>query len=152
MLACGSVSTPLHLPPSNYFNRRPSSSNNRLIAIYDEGKILNLGADWRLTDVNGKYRPDARYIIQADDGTHIYVQTEGPTLEDGRSLLRGKFETGTTGTYAWLNDVVAVGVLNRSGDKVFIDMWQVSYSGDTPHLYAAKAGDCSRRSSIFLSC
>ncbi len=61
-----------------------------------------------------------------DDGTYVYLQTEGPTLADGRSLLRGKFETATNGTYAWMNDVVAVGVLTRSGDKVFIDMWQVS--------------------------
>jgi hypothetical protein len=92
----------------------------------DTGKILNLGADWRLTDSNGKFRPDARYHIQAKDGTFIYVQTEGPTLEDGRSLLRGKFETATNGTHSWLNDVVAVGLLNRSGSKVYIDMWSVS--------------------------
>ncbi|KAH8891751.1 hypothetical protein GQ53DRAFT_686358 [Thozetella sp. PMI_491] len=90
------------------------------------GKILNLGADWRLTDVNGKFHPDTRYNIQLDDGTNVYLQTEGPTLDDGRSLLRGKFETATNGTYAWLNDVVGVGILSRSGDKVFIDMWQVS--------------------------
>jgi len=87
---------------------------------------LNLGADWRLTDINGKFRPDARYNIQTHDGTYIFVQTEGPTLADGRSLLRARFETGTNGSYSWLNDVVAAGVLNRSGDKVFIDMWQVS--------------------------
>lgn len=42
-------------------------------------------------------------------------------------MLAGRFETGTNGTYAWLNDVVAVGVLTRNGtDSVKIDMWQVS--------------------------
>ncbi|KAH7396266.1 hypothetical protein BKA66DRAFT_438217 [Pyrenochaeta sp. MPI-SDFR-AT-0127] len=89
------------------------------------GKVLNLGADWRLTDANGKIRPDARYNIQTDDGTMIYVRTEGPTLADGHTLLRGRFETSTNGSYAWLNDVVAVGVLTRNGTaKVLIDMWQ----------------------------
>ncbi|KAH6632902.1 hypothetical protein C7974DRAFT_309519 [Boeremia exigua] len=91
------------------------------------GKVLNLGADWRLTDVDGKIRPDARYNIQTDDGTWIYVQTEGPTQSNGRTLLRGKFETATNGTYDWLNDVVAVGVLTRSGTEgVTIDMWEAS--------------------------
>jgi hypothetical protein len=77
-------------------------------------------------DARGNARPDTRYNIQTDDGTYIYVQTEGPTLADGRILLRGKFETSTNGTYAWLNDVVAVGVLTAGADKVSIDMWQVS--------------------------
>ncbi|XPS69763.1 hypothetical protein M3J09_002022 [Ascochyta lentis] len=91
------------------------------------GKVLNLGADWRLTDKDGKIRPDARYNIQTNDGTWIYVQTEGPTQSDGRTLLRGKFETATNGTYDWLNDVVAVGVLTRNGTEgVIIDMWQAN--------------------------
>ena len=91
------------------------------------GKVLNLGADWRLTDKDGKIRPDARYNIQTDDGNWIYVQTEGPTQSDGRTLLRGKFETATNGTYDWLNDVVAVGVLTRNGTEgVVIDMWHAN--------------------------
>ncbi|KAF2127654.1 hypothetical protein P153DRAFT_295088 [Dothidotthia symphoricarpi CBS 119687] len=92
------------------------------------GKVLDLGADWRLTDANGRIRPDARYNIQTNDGTFITVQTEGrPPQSDGRTMLAGKFETGMNGTYAWLNDVVGVGVLTRNGtESVRIDMWQVS--------------------------
>jgi hypothetical protein len=93
------------------------------------GNVLNLGADWRLTDAHGSIRPDARYVIQTDDGTHVLVQTEGPTPPNagGHSILRAKFETGANGTYAWLNDVVAVGILTRKGtEKVLIDMWNVS--------------------------
>jgi hypothetical protein len=90
------------------------------------GKVLNLGADWLLVDSRGNSRPDTRYNIQTDDGTYIYVQTEGPTLKDGRILLRGKFETNTNGTYAWLNDVVGVGVLTAKTNQVLIDMWEVS--------------------------
>ena len=93
------------------------------------GKVLNLGADWRLTDAQGKFRPDARYNIQTDDGTYIYVQTEGlpPAVDGAPSMLRGRFETSTNGTAAWLNDVAAVGVIRRNGtSSVLIDMWQVS--------------------------
>jgi hypothetical protein len=91
------------------------------------GKVLNLGADWLLVDARGNARPDTRYNIQTDDGTYIYVQTEGPTLSDSRILLRGKFETSSNGTYAWMNDVVAVGVLTvNGGNQVLIDMWDVT--------------------------
>lgn len=46
---------------------------------------------------------------------------------DGQTMLRGQFETATNGSYAWLNDVAAVGVLRRNGmASVMIDMWQVS--------------------------
>jgi hypothetical protein len=57
----------------------------------------------------------------------VVVVTEGFPLPDGRTMLRGKFETGANGTYAWLNDVVGVGVLKRNGTTaVRIDMWHVS--------------------------
>jgi hypothetical protein len=91
------------------------------------GKILNIGADWLLVDRRGNARPDTRYNLQTDDGAYIYVQTEGPSLADDTILLRGKFETDTNGTYAWMNDVVAVGVLKTDGPKrVLINMWQAN--------------------------
>jgi hypothetical protein len=47
--------------------------------------------------------------------------------KDGRILLRIKYETASNGTYGWLNDVVAVGVLNVDGpNRVLIDAWEVS--------------------------
>ncbi|KAF2852058.1 hypothetical protein T440DRAFT_421863 [Plenodomus tracheiphilus IPT5] len=92
------------------------------------GTIIPIGADWRLTDTAGKFRPDARYAIRTDDGTYIVVQTAGvPAGPDGRTMLRGTFETAVNGTYAWLNDVAAVGVLRRNGTaSVIIEMWEVS--------------------------
>lgn len=78
-------------------------------------------------DAHGNSRPDTRYNLQTDDGAIIYVQTNGPTLKDGRILLSGKFETDSNGTYSWMNDVVAVGVLNVNGtNQVLIDMWQAT--------------------------
>ncbi|PVH98972.1 hypothetical protein DM02DRAFT_530093 [Periconia macrospinosa] len=91
-----------------------------------ESTVLSFGADWRLTDAQGVIRPDARYNIRTNDGTNIYVRTEGYPLPDGRTMLSGKFETGSNGTYAWLNDVVGVGVLRRNGTTaVIIEMWHV---------------------------
>lgn len=56
------------------------------------------------------------------------MQTIGlPPGKDGRTMLRGQFETAANGTYAWLNDVAAVGVLTRNGtSSVKIDMWEAS--------------------------
>jgi hypothetical protein len=91
------------------------------------GTVLSTGSDWRLTDANGAIRPDARYNLLTNDGTYIYIQTEGFPLSDGRTMLRGKFETGSNGTYAWLNDVVGVGVLKRNGTSaVAIEMWHAT--------------------------
>lgn len=94
------------------------------------GTVLNLGADWGVTDTTGVFWPDTRYNLRTDDGADIYIQTEGPTQPDGRTLLRGVFQTGHP-EYTWLNYVVAMGVLQRpteeysSGKYVLIDMWHV---------------------------
>ncbi|KAL5118772.1 hypothetical protein ACEQ8H_003275 [Pleosporales sp. CAS-2024a] len=94
------------------------------------GSVLNLGADWRLTDAQGALRPEARYALRTLDGASIVVETEGFPVAadaDGRTMLRAKFEAGAGGPYAWLNDVVGVGVLTREGTAaVRIDMWHVS--------------------------
>lgn len=93
------------------------------------GTVQDLGADWGVTDPRGVFHPDTRYNIRTEDGVDIYVRTDGPTQEDGRTLLRGKFEVAE-GKYGWLNYVVAVGVLQRptgddAGKYVTIDMWHV---------------------------
>jgi feruloyl esterase len=83
-----------------------------------------------------------RYNLRTDDGHDIYIQTSGPTQPDGRSLLRGVFEVGP-GPYAWLNYVMATGVLQRSKDfgaYVTIDMWVVSLC--SPSLIATVIGMC----------
>lgn len=93
------------------------------------GTVSNLGADWGMTDSKGVFFPDTRYNLRTDDGADIYIQTTGPTRPDGRTLLRGTFQTGHP-DYEWLNYILAVGVLQRpTGDEqgkfVLIDMWQV---------------------------
>ena len=88
---------------------------------------MNVGADWLLVDAHGTSRPDTRYNLQTDDGAIIYVQTNGPTVQDGKIMLSGKFETDSNGTYSWMNDVVGVGVLNVNGtNQVLIDMWSAT--------------------------
>lgn len=102
------------------------------------GTIMNLGADWGVTDTTNTFFPDTRYSLRTDDGADIFIQTAGPTQEDGRTLLRGILQTGHP-DYLWLNYVVANGILRRptgddAGKYVLIDMWQVSQNLKTALL------------------
>lgn len=95
-----------------------------------KGTVTNLGADWGVVDTKGVFFPDTRYNLRTDDGADIFIQTAGPTQPEGKTLLRGTFQTGHP-DYEWLNYVIATGILSRpdgndAGNYVTIDMWQVS--------------------------
>lgn len=101
------------------------------------GKVLNLGADWGLSDRFGTFHPDTRYHLQTDDGANIFIRTEGPAQKDGTIHLHVHFETGHE-TYYWLNNVVAVGILRAGDGYVVIDTWQVGFSSSSyPPLFTA---------------
>jgi hypothetical protein len=87
-----------------------------------KGDVLNLGADWLWTDSKGNGHPDTRYGLRTDDGANVYIQTMGSGQEDGLIHLHGLFETGSE-KYWWLNNVVAVGILQVGDGSVKIDMW-----------------------------
>ena len=96
------------------------------------GKILDLGADWGLTDPQtGVFTPDTRYNLQTDDGANIFIQTAGAAQPDTKIHLRLIFETGDK-DYYWLNFVTAVGILQQVGTFdngsfiLQIDAWNVS--------------------------
>ncbi|KAI0478860.1 hypothetical protein GGR56DRAFT_689889 [Xylariaceae sp. FL0804] len=88
------------------------------------GKILDVGGDWGLTDRFGTYHADTRYQLRTDDGADIYIRTAGPAQADGTLHLRATFDTGSP-DYYWLNNIIAVGVLNSGDDYVVIDAWQL---------------------------
>ena len=99
------------------------------------GKILDLGADWGLTDPQtGVFSADTRYNLQTNDGANIYIQTSGSAQPDGKLHLRLVFETGDK-NYYWLNFITAVGVLQRVATyengtfTLRIDAWNVSDVG-----------------------
>ncbi|KAK4182486.1 hypothetical protein QBC35DRAFT_395888 [Podospora australis] len=88
------------------------------------GKVLNLGADWGLTDSKGLFSADTRYQLQTNDGAHIFIRTSGPTQSDGYIHLRIQFETGSS-KYYWLNNIIAVGILKAGAGGVAIDAWEL---------------------------
>ncbi|KAF2763241.1 hypothetical protein EJ05DRAFT_534626 [Pseudovirgaria hyperparasitica] len=94
------------------------------------GRILDVGADWGLTDVQtGIFSADTRYNLQTDDGANIFIRTSGPSQPSGGLQLRILFETGDA-RYYWLNNVIAVGVLSPvsttdDGFTLRIDAWHL---------------------------
>ncbi|KAH6639606.1 hypothetical protein C7974DRAFT_432131 [Boeremia exigua] len=95
------------------------------------GKVLDLGADWGLSDPQtGLFSADTRYNLQTDDNANIYIQTSGTRQPDGKLHLRLIFETGDK-DYYWLNYVTAVGLLQRVAEydngtyTLRIDAWNL---------------------------
>jgi hypothetical protein len=92
------------------------------------GEIVPGSGDWRLIRSDGGMEVDARAILRTDDGSVIHMTYSGriaippPLLAQVRDPQRRHlvdpasyyfriaptFETGSE-TYAWLNDVVALG-------------------------------------------
>ncbi|KAK8014448.1 hypothetical protein PG990_007744 [Apiospora arundinis] len=89
------------------------------------GKVLNLGADWGLTDKFGTFHPDTRYQLHTNDGANIFIRTRGPEQTDKSIHLHVFFETGHP-DYYWLNNVVAVGILKAGDNYVVIDTWRIT--------------------------
>lgn len=84
-----------------------------------KGKILNLGADWGLTDPQtGIFAPDTRYQLRTDDGANIYVQTSGSMQPDKNVHLRAVFETGDK-AYYWLNNIIGEWLMAQESNQIF---------------------------------
>ncbi len=53
------------------------------------------------------------------------VDARGVSLSDGNAQVYVKFETGSS-QYYWLNNAMAIGILQQTKLGYMIDMWQVT--------------------------
>jgi hypothetical protein len=78
-----------------------------------KGTIIPPGGDWIVQRPDGSRVLNVRILLQTDDGQKIYVSWRGiaATSPDGafNARILPVFETASP-KYAWLNNVVAVGV------------------------------------------
>jgi len=94
------------------------------------GTIANLGADWGITGSDGVFHPDTRYHLYVDsqeeggETAGVFVQTVGSAQPDGLIHLKMSFETGSK-EFWWLNNAVAIGILQPGEGWVVIDAWQI---------------------------
>lgn len=102
-----------------------------------KGEVMRSGADYALIRANGSIALDVRAVLQTDDGAVIYMTYGGRLVvpSEKRAALFNPataesvdpadyyfrtapmFETGSE-KYAWLNDIVAVGLGRQSAEGV----------------------------------
>ncbi|WP_366146236.1 DUF3237 domain-containing protein [Limnohabitans sp. Rim8] len=106
------------------------------------GKVLAGGADFQLILGGGtQAHLDARYVIELDDGSRVFVQNTAlrvASLENSRRIMNGqpvnpdevyfrcqpKLEA-TSPPWAWLSESQFIGVGRRAPDGVFMSFYRV---------------------------
>jgi hypothetical protein len=106
-----------------------------------KGRILRGGADWQIIRTDGTADIQARYTIEADNGGHVLVSSEGlrhgpphvmeklgkgenvdPSQYYFRTVMR--FETADP-AHAWLNNILALARGAREAQSVRLDVYEV---------------------------
>jgi Protein of unknown function (DUF3237) len=118
-------------------HRVGSAGNDRLIVAVSggmfegprlKGTIITPGADWIVQRPDGSRLLDVRLLLQTDDEQMIYVSWRGIAYTSSGGALYARilpvFETGAP-KYAWLNNVVAVGVYRGLSGKVAYRVYQI---------------------------
>ena len=106
------------------------------------GKVLAGGADFQLILAGGtQAHLDARYVIELDDGTRVFVQNTAlrvASLENSQRIMRGepvnpadiyfrcqpKLEAADE-KWAWLGENQFIGTGRRAPDGVFLSFYRV---------------------------
>ena len=93
-----------------------------------KGTVVGPGGDWIIRRPDGSSVLDVRIILQTDDAQKIYMTYRGIsyTPKDGAQYWRivPVFETGAE-KYAWMNNIVAVGVHRTLPGKVAYRVYQI---------------------------
>ena len=86
-----------------------------------KGTIVPPGGDWIVQRPDGSRVLDVRILLQTDDGQKIYVSWRGIAYTPPGGAFNARilpvFETAAA-KYAWLNNVVAVGVYRPDLGKI----------------------------------
>lgn len=106
------------------------------------GRILPGGSDWPLIGPDGHSRIEARYTIEVDDGTLIYVVNRGLRVSSGE--VREKLRAGDAvapdayylrgapafdapdGPHAWLRESLFIGSIAPDANRVLIRVFRVT--------------------------
>ena len=93
-----------------------------------KGAVVGPSGDWIVARPDGSSILDLRVVFQTDDGQKIYMNSRGIayTLPGGSLFARivPAFETSAP-RYAWLNNVVAVGVYRPMPGRVAYRVYQI---------------------------
>jgi hypothetical protein len=93
-----------------------------------KGVIVAPGGDWMTHRPDGSSVLDVRIVLRTDDAQEISMTSRGIGYTPHGGTLYARilpmFETGAA-KYAWLNDIVSVGVHRTKGGKVAYRVYQI---------------------------
>ena len=97
-----------------------------------KGTVAGPSGDWMIRRPDGSNVLDIRILLQTDDGEKIYMTCRGISYTPPGGIQGGiqyarilpLFETGAA-KYAWLNHIVAVGVLRPMPGQVAYRIYQI---------------------------
>ena len=93
-----------------------------------KGKVIGPAGDWIVQRRDGSRLLDVRALLQTDDAQHIYVTWRGVAYTPPGGALYARilpmFETGAA-KYAWLNNVVAIGLYRPMEGKIVYRVYQI---------------------------
>ena len=90
------------------------------------GRIMpETGADFGTVRRDGVEDLHARFMLQADDGTDIYVQHTGYVREDGYIRLTPFFDVDRASPHAWINNTILVARGEPSEDGLVLTYFAV---------------------------
>lgn len=92
------------------------------------GTIVGPGGDWMVRRPDGSSLLDVRLVLQTDDGQKIFMSWRGIGYTPPGGTLYARilpmFETGAQ-KYAWLNNIVSVGVHRAMPGKVAYRVYHI---------------------------
>ncbi len=142
----------LEFPPGDRLRFQPEHHDFRrgFVAVAGgtiQGPLLNgrvvsgSGGDWPRIWKSGLIEFEAHYMLEANDGTPIYIHNSGiafaspdtlKLIEQGQQPLEPpycritpRFEA-PAGAYEWLNRKIFVGTCERRGDRSLFDYYVVN--------------------------
>ena len=100
-----------------------------------KGTIINGGADYQLTNAQGRTELEAIYCIKTDDGVYIHVRNRGIIASgkdaDGKPTFyfraAPQFEAPADSKYGWLNDALFVCApeFSQQFQGIVLNVWKV---------------------------
>ncbi len=86
--------------------------------------MLTVGAEWTTYDDDKNFKSESRHMLQALDGSRIYVHSEGQGSSDRGIAVHTRFQTANS-SYQWMNAIEAMGFVNPTKWGYTVDVWQV---------------------------
>lgn len=104
-----------------------------------KGTVLSGGLDYELTLSNGAMELEEVLVYKTSDNTSIFLRNCGVAAAGDQAVrIVPDIEAPTSGSYSWLNTTKLVGTRVVSGNKITLDIYDVSKAAATTNKIQLK--------------